>query len=365
MSKTGRDDIVLPMQLLTAFLLCFSFSALLVPVAIHYLLHRDIMDAPRVQSSHEGLTPRGGGIGVIPVILVGWIWLLANNSTMWPTHASWIAALIGLVMVCYISWRDDIHESGLRVRTRLAIQILAVGLPLIFWPLQMGHVLPEYIPDWIERFLLVFGWLWYLNLFNFMDGINGITGMQAMSICLGIVALTVTGAIIVPPGIATAAVMVAGAAGGFLIWNARTQAKVFLGDVGSIGLGYCIAWLLITVAAQNYLIVGLLLTMVYLADATFTIVKRGLQGKKIWKPHREHCYHMATVKGALGHLQTVGIILTMNVVLLVLAFAAAHHWLHPFICLGIGLVLVTIMLRCFWLVGLRAQAKEREIQPNL
>lgn len=353
------------MPLLTVFFICFALSALLVPVAIHYLLHRDIMDTPRVQSSHEELTPRGGGIGVLPIVLGGWIWLLANNHISWPTHASWIAVIIGALIISYLSWRDDIHEEGLSVRARLVIQILAVALPLVFWPLKMGHVLPAWVPDGVERFLLVIGWMWFLNLFNFMDGINGISGMQAMSISLGIVVLAVTGAIIVPTGIPMAAIMIAGAAGGFLLWNARPKAKVFLGDVGSIGLGYCLAWLLIIVAAQDYLIVCILLALVYLSDATFTIVKRGLQGKKIWQAHREHCYHKATVKGALTHLQTVGTIVTMNIILIGLAFAAAYKWMHPFAAMGTGLVLVAIMLRSFWVIGLRAEAKELENQPNL
>ncbi len=349
----------------TAFFLCFAGAALLVPVAIRYLLRRDIMDAPRVQSSHDGLTPRGGGIGVLPIILIGWVWLLINDHVSWPSHYAWIAVLFGAVLVSYISWRDDIHESGLTVRSRLLIQILAVSLPLMFWPVSMGHVLPNWVPDGVERFLLVFGWLWFLNLFNFMDGINGITGMQSMTVSLGIAILTVTGAIIVPPGIAMAAVILAGASAGFLVWNLRPKAKVFLGDVGSIGLGYCLAWLLIIVAAQDYLIVGLLLAMVYLADATFTILNCIRKGIKIWKPRRDHCYHMATVKGGLSHLQTVGIILVMNLILLALAFAASLHWLHPMACLGIGLIMVTIMLRWFWVIGLRADAKARETQPNL
>lgn len=349
---------------LSVFVLCFALSAACVGAAIPYLRRRGVMDAARVQSSHEGLIPRGGGIGVLPVILGGWAILLFNRDVFWPTYFSWIAVLVGAVLVCYLSWRDDVHEEGLSVGARLVIQILAVALPLVFWPLDKGHVLPSWVPDGAERFLLVLGWMWFLNLFNFMDGINGISGVQAMSIAGGIFALTVTGAIIVPDGIAMAAVIVAGAAAGFLVWNMRTKAAVFLGDTGSIGLGYCLAWLLIIVAAQDYLIVCLLLALVYLSDATFTILKRGLQGKKIWQAHREHCYHMATVKGAWSHRRTVATIFTMNLALLFLAFAAAYKWVHPFIAMGAGLILVAVMLRRFWLTGLRANARAAESPPS-
>ena len=221
------------------------------------------------------------------------------------------------VVLGAMSWLDDLR--GLNTFFRLLIQALAVIVCL--WTLPGDLIFQGLFPKWAELAILALCWLWFINLFNFMDGIDGIAGAEAAAIGFGtaIVAIIVT----LGPNLAFYGVTLAAAALGFLRWNWQ-PAQIFLGDVGSVPLGFLIGWLLLTLAAEGAGIPALILPLYYLADATITLVKRLLRREKPWQAHRSHFYQQAA--GAPGtHAPVVRRINATNFGLVVLAALAAKY----------------------------------------
>ncbi len=152
-----------------------------------------------------------------------------------------------------------------------------------------------------------------------MDGIDGIAGVETASLGLGVALVAATAGL--SPVFLTFGLVLFGAALGFLWWNWH-PARIFLGDVGSVPLGFLLGWLLLSLAAKGQWAAALILPLYYLADTSLTLTKRCLKGEKIWQAHREHFYQLA-VKRGLSHAQVVGHVLGINVLLVVLAVMAA------------------------------------------
>ncbi len=166
-------------------------------------------------------------------------------------------------------------------------------------------------------------WMWWVNLFNFMDGIDGLAGSEAAAIGGGLLAVGAVGRG-VDPASALLAAAVLGAALGFLIWN-WAPARVFLGDVGSAPLGYLTGFLLIAAAARGRWMTALILPLYFLADATITLVRRLLRGERVWQAHRQHYYQRA-VRSGRGHAAVVKRVIAADVVLIGCGWAAANGW---------------------------------------
>ena len=262
-------------------------------------------------------TPRGGGWGIVPVVLVLWTALTALSPGGPGPDPAAVAPIVGAAFLALLSWRDDLREvpAGLR----LAGQATAVTAALALLP-DDSLVLQGAVPLPADRLLTGIGWLWFVNLYNFMDGIDGISGVETASICLGLV-LVASAAGISPDGMALQASVLAGAALGFLVWNWH-PARVFLGDVGSVPLGFLVGWLLIRTAAEGQWIPALILPLYSLADATGTLAARLLRGERVWQAHRQHFYQRA-VLGGLGHAEVSLRILACNLALATLATAAS------------------------------------------
>ena len=181
-------------------------------------------------------------------------------------------------------------------------------------------------------------WLWFVNLFNFMDGIDGISGVEAGSVGLGLAAVAV---LLGWPALPAAlALVLAAVAAGFLVWN-WAPAKLFLGDVGSVPLGYLLGWLLLSTAAAGQWAVALILPLYYLLDATLTLARRLRRGEKFWRAHREHFYQRA-VQGGLGHAAVALRIGLANGGLILLALLAAKG--YPWLALAAALGVVGVLL---------------------
>lgn len=298
---------VVGLALLTLTVLALSWLA--TRAVLRLLVRRAILDRPNERSSHDTPTPRGGGLAVIGVLIPAWIAaaLIAGTSVPWlPLSAAAILAAI--------SWRDDLH--GLGIIWRLGAQALAVaaGVASLGGPVFQGL-----LPPWLDALVAAFLWLWFVNLYNFMDGIDGITATETASIGGGValVALIATAG---PPGAAAFGLSLAAAALGFLPWNWR-RAKLFLGDVGSVPLGYLAGWLLLSMAAAGAWKAALILPLYYLADATVTLLRRLRRGERVWQAHREHYYQRA-VQGGMSHAAVVRAILAGNLALAALALGA-------------------------------------------
>ncbi len=271
------------------------------------------LDKPNKRSNHKIAVPRGGGIAVIPVIIAGILYL--SHFIYKDLHIIW-PFLISVTVLLIVSFIDDIR-GGISPLTRLIVQIIAVGIGiklLINIAPVDGVILFGFLPFWLDILITYVIWLWFVNLYNFMDGIDGITCTESVFINIGICLSVVLG----NTGLALygyAAIVIA-ASLGFLIWNWQ-PAKIFIGDVGSIPLGFIIGWLLIGLAMQGYYIAALIFPCYYLSDSTITIIKRLLKGKKIWEPHSEHFYQQAVRKG-MRHSSVVKIIMINNILLLLL-----------------------------------------------
>lgn len=279
-----------------------------------WLLRRRVLDIPNHRSSHDNPTPRGGGLAVTGVLLAAW----AAVAALVPAAPQGIAlVLAAAAALAAISWVDDL--KGLGAAPRFAAQGVAVALGLAALP--PGLVFQGLLPEWADAGLSLLAWLWFVNLFNFMDGIDGIAGTETACIGLGLAILAMLGGDAARFALAAALI---GAALGFLWWN-RHPARIFLGDVGSVPLGFLLGWLLLSEAAAGRWAPALILPLYYLADATITLLRRLLRGEKVWQAHRQHFYQRAA-QGA-GHAAVVRAVLLADLALVALAVASgAAPW---------------------------------------
>ena len=312
-------------------------SMLLTWVVLNYLRRKAILDMPNHRSSHAVPTPRGGGLAVTPLLILLVAVVFIHTGVTSVSHWLMLAAAAGLGL---LSWLDDRHDLSAAIRFAMQFVAVIVGVFAIDKPVLGGLV-----PVWLDHVLVVFAWVWFINLFNFMDGIDGISGVEAGSIGLGIFIL----ALLMPLpqfiglgyiGLGILAIMI-----GFLIWNWH-PAKLFLGDVGSVPLGFVLGWVLLKTASEGAWVVALILPSYYLFDATFTLVKRALRREKIWQAHREHFYQLATQRG-FSHARVSTMIAISNLILIAVCFAQSETpgWMRVFAALIVVLSLVGMMVR--------------------
>ena len=195
----------------------------------------------------------------------------------------------------------------------------------MFWRRFPGPVFQGFLPGVMDTVAAAVLWMWFVNLFNFMDGVDGIAGTETASVCFGLVFVAAIVGSDGGPAILSA--IVVGAAVGFLWWN-RPPARIFLGDVGSVPLGFLLGWLLLDAAARGEWAAALILPLYYLADATLTLLRRLLRGARVWEAHREHFYQQA-VRDGRGHGAVLIAVCLVNIILVVLAAAATAGWPGP------------------------------------
>ncbi len=285
-----------------------AVSAILI-LLLRGFLRRHALSRPNARSSHREPIPQGGGIAVIAAALVtAMVFLLLSDKTaainLWPTFAA--AAFLAAVG----AW-DDIH--AIEVAPRLVLQLAAIVVVIAALPSGL-RIVPS-LPWGIERVFLILGGLWFVNLFNFMDGIDWMTVAEVVPVTMGLVLIGAMSAL--PDYGVIVALSLGGATIGFAPFN-RPVAKLFLGDVGSLPLGLLLGWLLVLLAGRGHLAAALLLPLYYLADATITLLRRLMRGETLWKAHRDHFYQRAVDDGfAVG--QVIARVFAVNVVLVALA----------------------------------------------
>ncbi|MSP51303.1 MAG: glycosyltransferase family 4 protein [Alphaproteobacteria bacterium] len=284
---------------------------LLTAVVLRWLRANQVFDRPNERSSHTSPTPRGGGLAVVAVIVIGWG--LASLTATAPFEPIVAAALAGLAL---LSWLDD--RYGVAVVVRLAGHAFAVGLCMWTFPADL-LIFQGVLEPLADRLAAGVLWLWFVNLYNFMDGIDGITGTETLALTSGLVACAAIGSLESFP--VEIAAICGGAALGFLVWN-WPPARIFLGDVGSVPLGFLCGWLLLLLAARGLWVAALIMPLYYLADATITLGRRLAAGEKIWQAHARHFYQHAAHRTG-GHAVVVRAILAADIALVALAVVAA------------------------------------------
>jgi UDP-N-acetylmuramyl pentapeptide phosphotransferase/UDP-N-acetylglucosamine-1-phosphate transferase len=284
-------------------------------VALRPLLVTYAMARPNARSSHKQPTPQGGGMAVVAAALLSmWLGILlapADFVSGWTLPALTLSA----ALLAIVGAIDDIR--GLGAAVRLLLQTAAVGAVIATLPIGLSLV--PHIPRPLELTLLLLGGVWFVNLVNFMDGIDWITVAEVVPVTTGIVLLGLIGAAPAPAVLVALALL--GAIIAFAPFN-RPVARLFLGDVGSLPIGLLMGWMLLTVASQGHIVAALLLPLYYLTDATITLGRRLLRREPVWQAHRTHFYQRASDNG-FSVPEIVVRVFVLNVALAGLAFVSA------------------------------------------
>ncbi|MBJ2252865.1 MraY family glycosyltransferase [Pseudomonas shahriarae] len=264
-------------------------SLLLTAVLRQYALRRSIIDIPNARSSHTVPTPRGGGVAIVLTFALS---LLVLALLQLVSIAESVALLGSGLLIAVIGFMDD--HGHIAARRRLLGHFIAAawalfwmqGLPAITFfgfSLSLG---------WLGHLLGAFYLVWMLNLYNFMDGIDGIASLEAICACGGlslIYFLSGHEALIWAPLLLAMAVV------GFLYWN-FPPARIFMGDAGSGFLGIVLGGLSIQAAwvGSEFFFAWLIMLGVFVVDATFTLGRRLARGDKVYEAHRSHAYQFAS-----------------------------------------------------------------------
>jgi Fuc2NAc and GlcNAc transferase len=272
---------------MTSFLAALSglVSVALTIAVRQHAVRKGVLDRPNARSSHNTPTPRGGGIAILGAALLG-IAIGVAFRVIEPRHALTLG--VGMLTLGVIGWLDD--TRGVRPRMRLFAHTCAA-----VWTLFMLGGLSEIRIGSASLALGAAGYVmgaigivWSINLFNFMDGIDGLAGSQAVLIFGSAALLSLSRG---EHSLGVIAAILAAASAGFLVWN-WPPAKIFLGDVGSGAVGYLVAAM--AIASENIgsipLLAFAIIGGVFIADASVTLIRRLLRGRRAMEAHRDHAY---------------------------------------------------------------------------
>lgn len=312
--------------------LVFLIAAVATGLVRRYALAKSLLDIPNARSSHLVPTPRGGGLAIVVAATVGFIWLAVAGIL----DVRQLTALMGAIAVAAVGFMDDRYRVSVRIR--LCVHLAAAAWA-VFWlgglpPILLGGHMVE-LP-YAGFPLAVIGVVWMLNLFNFMDGIDGIAASEAVFI--GVVSLAVG----TSSASSAVAMVFAAACCGFLLWN-WPPAKIFMGDVGSGYLGFVIGVLTLMATWENpvSLFVWLIAAAVFMVDATVTMVRRFLRGERIYVAHRSHAYQWLSRRWGSHQRVLLGVILVNVLWALPCALFAA---LHPSMAIWIASLAITPLI---------------------
>jgi Fuc2NAc and GlcNAc transferase len=274
--------------------LLFALSALVTAGVRAFLVGHGVMDLPNARSSHAVPVPRGGGVGIVVVFLSAVVWLLLRQVI--PAKLAW-ALLGGGLAIAIVGLADD--RFKLAAWPRLLVHSLAAAWTV--WcldpihPFRLGE--SNFFWAWVSRGVAFIGLIWLTNLFNFMDGIDGLAGMEAVGVSVfGAILLFLNGL----PSYAQLSWMLAAASLGFLVWN-WPPAKIFMGDVGSGFLGFTLGALALfsSKAGPELIWPWLILLAAFFVDATVTLLRRMFSHARWHEAHRSHAYqHAAQAMGS-------------------------------------------------------------------
>jgi Fuc2NAc and GlcNAc transferase len=317
------------------FASCFGIAALLTYVVRRYAIARMVLDTPNERSLHATPTPRGGGFAIATTFLTATLLLCLGGIV--PV-AEAVALIGGGGAVALIGWLDD--HAPQSAALRFSVHALA-AIWALFWlggidAVQFGA---HYVRlAWLWNVIGVLGIIWWLNLYNFMDGIDGIAGGEAVSVCSGVVVLM---ALVGTSSERTLPIVLAGSAAGFLIFN-WSPARIFMGDVGSGFLGYVFAVMAIASEKDHAvpLTLWVVLSGVFIFDATVTLVRRMLHGERWYAAHRSHAYQRLVGLG-YSHRLVSSAVLAVNAVLLGCCVLAVTGRISVGVCIVASLALLS------------------------
>ncbi|WP_434581406.1 glycosyltransferase family 4 protein [Sulfurimonas sp. NW15] len=293
------------------YIFLFLLSFMLTYFIKNYAIEKSLVAEVNERSSHTVPTPHGGGIAIAVTWFVGLSYLFFRGEIV----SSLYYALMAGVVLAVVSYLDDLYELSPKVRLVTQSSVAVGGLmalgglgSLDFWLFSIENQL-------VANIIAFVAIIWFINLYNFLDGIDGYAGSEA--VFLGIAGFLLFG------GVHFLVLIVSVL--GFLVWNWH-RAKIFMGDVGSTLLGYTVAIFAIYYANQDAvnLWIWIILFGVFWFDATYTLVKRYLNGERLLVAHKKHLYQRLTQAG-FSHDRVVFMAMGANMVLFVLAYFISRH----------------------------------------
>lgn len=300
---------------MSAVLLTFLLSALLCGVYLHLARRLQLLDQPNERSSHHRPTPHGGGVPLMLALALGIALAVFWYGPWWETY---LVLLVGAQFLMLLGVFDDLR--GLSVPLRMVLYGLCCLL-LSSWllqPLLTGASLFLAVAVW------TFALLWSLNLYNFMDGIDGIAATQCVVACASAALLSRLGG--GEPAYALFCLSLAASHLGFLVWN-WPPARLFMGDAGSVPTGFLLAALALLGWVQDQLnpLCWLVLLAAFVTDASWTLLWRMASGQPFTRPHRLHAYQRLS-RHFDSHLVVDKILIAVNVLWLFPLAWAVQAW---------------------------------------
>ena len=254
-----------------------------------------MLDIPNARSSHTLPTPRGGGLGIVIVVLIG-VWSLYYSRSLSMAFTEITALSLGGGIVALVGWLDDLHN----VPTRLRLIVQAASSIIII--IAIGYIKAVAVPIIGDIRLYSIGipvtLIWIvglINAYNFMDGIDGIAGGQAVVAGLGWV---IIGFMSEQSFVALVGMLLAASSLGFLFHN-WPPARIFMGDVGSAFIGFTLAVLPILAGQRDarFMVAGVLMVWPFIFDTSFTLARRLNNKENIFLAHRSHIYQRLVIAG--------------------------------------------------------------------
>ncbi len=309
----------------------FIASVLITWIVRMLALRANVIDNPNERSSHTIPTPRGGGLAFVAIWFIGMtIEFIANNVE----QDLYFAMLSGLLIVA-VGVVDDIRNVSAKMR--LAIQILASAAALYFLGgfqrLDFGFYVFENV--YILTPIALIGFVWFINLFNFLDGIDGYVGIETVFIFLFIAVMFQD----------VYALLLSVAVAGFLVWNWQ-PAKIFMGDVGStlIGFNVAICMTYYSNSEQLSVFIFLIITSVFWFDATLTLIRRWRNKENLGEAHCKHAYQRLTQSG-FSHQKTSLLLLLTNALLGIFAYLAYIYSEYLMLFLLAAIILLSLIVK--------------------
>jgi len=293
-------------------------------------IKKKILDIPNARSSHDVPTPRGGGIALAAAwfLAITYEHLFYSSMPLELYLASWAGGLLAIVGIL-----DDIYSLSPKVRFITQIIVAALGLYFMggLTHVDLGFATIE--SKWILTPLAFIAIIWFINLFNFLDGIDGYLATEVIFITLAACAIVLN----------AVALILASVTLGFLFLNWQ-KAKIFMGDVGSTLLGYNIA--ILAIYYQNTdrtsIIIWLMLSSVFWFDATLTLFRRFRNKEKLTQAHKKHAYQRI-VQSGFSHQKTVIFSLVINIIILGFVLIANQYQEYYLLFFAVNLVFLYIV----------------------
>lgn len=331
-----------PSDFFYAALAAAVLSFVLTGLATAYARRKGLLDHPGERHSHTVATPRGGGAGLLAALLLSSLWFVGVE---WP--GAWLTCILpGAVVIAAMGAWDD--HTSLGVALRISIQ-LAVSVYLLWCAAVSG---------WVHGALMMvaggFMIVWMTNLYNFMDGSNGLAGLQ------GIFGGAVLSFLFYVSGdypFSMLSLLLAASCAGFLPWN-MGRARVFMGDVGSLALGFLFAAFLLYGAGTGAfgIPVALMLMLLFLTDSTLTLLSRVFRRERWYTAHRQHLYQRMIADG-WTHGRVAMLYQAVNLALVLPGIVVAVRF--PGIAWVVALALVSVFVLGWCLLVRRFEVPAR------